>query len=168
MQNISDVIAEFILQMLGDSDTISISRNELALYFDCAPSQINYVLSTRFSLDRGYVIESRRGGGGFISLVRLTSAIPDILIILNEIGEGGVTYARACQLLDRITEDGIIAERDCIIIKAAISDKALLMPMGNKNILRASVLNSILRTLISIETRTDEIPKDLSQAKNNI
>ena len=65
MANISDIIERFLLDSLEKSDRISISRNELADYFDCAPSQINYVLSTRFTLDRGYIIESRRGGGIF-------------------------------------------------------------------------------------------------------
>ena len=64
MANISDIIESFLLETLGDNDTLNISRNELANYFACAPSQINYVLSTRFTPDRGYLIESRRGGAG--------------------------------------------------------------------------------------------------------
>jgi len=65
MATISDLIEQFIKSLMGESDTINISRNELAQYFDCAPSQINYVLATRFSFEHGFVIESRRGGGGF-------------------------------------------------------------------------------------------------------
>ena len=79
MANISDIIESFLLETLGDNDTLNISRNELANYFACAPSQINYVLSTRFTPDRGYLIESRRGGGGFITVARLSQE-PDELL----------------------------------------------------------------------------------------
>ena len=66
MASISDIIEKFILDNLGESDEIDISRNELANFFSCAPSQINYVLETRFTVDRGFVKESKRGGGGFV------------------------------------------------------------------------------------------------------
>ena len=70
MPNVSDIIEEFILSTMGNSDDINLSRNELAGFFNCAPSQINYVLTTRFNLNRGYVIQSQRGGGGFIKIVK--------------------------------------------------------------------------------------------------
>ena len=72
MANISDLIESFLIDLFGDESSIYISRNELAQYFNCAPSQINYVLSTRFTLDKGFAIESRRGGGGYVTLVRLS------------------------------------------------------------------------------------------------
>ena len=67
MQGLSDTIEQFIKALMdeGNSSQVEVRRNELAQYFNCAPSQINYVLATRFTLDRGYHIESRRGGGGF-------------------------------------------------------------------------------------------------------
>ena len=73
MSAISDSIEKFILTLLGEDDAIELQRNELAHYFSCAPSQINYVLATRFNLGRGYAIESRRGGGGYISCLLYTS-----------------------------------------------------------------------------------------------
>lgn len=71
MAKMSDLIEMFIKELLEDnsSDMIEIQRNELASYFKCAPSQINYVLTTRFSMDKGYLIESQRGGGGSIKIV---------------------------------------------------------------------------------------------------
>ena len=69
MARLSDMIEDFINALLNESDgQLELQRNELADYFECAPSQINYVLATRFSVDRGYYIESRRGGGGYIRL----------------------------------------------------------------------------------------------------
>ena len=71
MATVSDVIEEFILSILDNSNEIDLSRNELAEYFKCVPSQINYVLSTRFSPERGYYVESKRGGGGNIKIKRI-------------------------------------------------------------------------------------------------
>ncbi len=75
MANISDIIEQFILKSLGEDDSVDISRNELANFFSCAPSQINYVLETRFTVDRGFVKESRRGGGGFIKISKINIKI---------------------------------------------------------------------------------------------
>ena len=72
MANISDVIENFLTELFGDENSILISRNDLAQYFNCAPSQINYVLSTRFTVDKGYAVESKRGGGGYVTLIKLT------------------------------------------------------------------------------------------------
>ena len=69
MANLSDLIEAFLLRTQGEDDMLQISRNELANYFSVAPSQINYVLSTRFTPDRGYTVESRRGGGGCVTVV---------------------------------------------------------------------------------------------------
>ena len=71
MSNISDIIEAFILEQLEDMEDITLSRNELANFFNCAPSQINYVLSTRFTMPKGFMVESRRGGGGFIKISKM-------------------------------------------------------------------------------------------------
>ena len=70
MANISETIEQFIIATLGENDSVDISRNSLAEYFSCAPSQINYVLDTRFTIDRGFVKESKRGGSGYIKISR--------------------------------------------------------------------------------------------------
>ena len=87
MARLSDMIEEFIKALLEESNgQLELQRNELADYFECAPSQINYVLATRFSLDRGYYIESRRGGGGYIRIIRLDMDNNDyIMYLLREI-----------------------------------------------------------------------------------
>ncbi|MEL7601687.1 MAG: CtsR family transcriptional regulator, partial [Bacillota bacterium] len=72
MSVLSDSIELFIKELLDQSDEVSLQRNELAQHFNCAPSQINYVLATRFTPDKGYIIESRRGGGGYIRVLRLS------------------------------------------------------------------------------------------------
>ncbi|HEY8423592.1 MAG TPA: CtsR family transcriptional regulator [Clostridia bacterium] len=145
MATISDLIEQFIKRLMGESDTISISRNELAQYFDCAPSQINYVLATRFSLEHGFVIESKRGGGGFITLIKISPSYQELLKRLDEYTlKEGLTYQKAVQLIKRLCEEGIINQREAEIIKSAISDKALIVPTDCKDILRSNILKSIL------------------------
>ncbi len=90
---ISDVIEQFLLETIGDSDSIFISRNELAHYFSVAPSQINYVLSTRFTLERGYDIESKRGGGGYITIKRLNEEGYLMNLVKSGIGDK-IEYAK--------------------------------------------------------------------------
>lgn len=143
MANISDLIERFLLKSLDGSDRISISRNELADYFACAPSQINYVLATRFTLDRGYVIESRRGGGGYVTLVRIGSRsdILDELAGLNI--SDGLTYKRATDLIDRLVSEDHMTEAEGELIKPLLSDKALVAPGVDKGVLRAALVKNL-------------------------
>ena len=71
MAQLSNEIEKFIKDLMEDDSQVELKRNELAQHFGCAPSQINYVLATRFTIDHGYVIESRRGGGGYVHIVRM-------------------------------------------------------------------------------------------------
>lgn len=143
--NISDVIEKFILSVIGEEESIKLSRNELANYFSVAPSQINYVLSTRFCFDKGYVVESKRGGGGFVSLVRLSQdeneLLPTIIKQIDDIDY--LTYNRAEDIVERLARDKIIEKSECEIIKSAISDKALAVPMIGES-LRKNILKEIL------------------------
>ena len=87
MAQLSDSIEHFIKELMREDAHIELRRNELAQHFGCAPSQINYVLATRFSLDHGYIIESRRGGGGYVRILRMQSrAEPSFLdALLNRV-----------------------------------------------------------------------------------
>ena len=72
MRNISDIIEEYLKQVLekSEEEIVEIKRSEIANKFQCVPSQINYVINTRFTLERGYIVESKRGGGGFIRIIK--------------------------------------------------------------------------------------------------
>ncbi len=143
MANISDIIEQFLLSSLSESDKISISRNELADYFACAPSQINYVLATRFTLDRGFIIESRRGGGGYVTVLR----VGDESDILNELSmlniSDGLSFTRATQLVDRFVSEGYLSGSEGELIRQLLTDKALVAPGVNKDALRASLIKSL-------------------------
>ena len=102
MARISDIIAQFINDMIEDKKDkeVIIQRNELADKFNCAPSQINYVLTTRFTSEKGYMIESRRGGGGYIIIKRIeyNNKEKQVEAINKAIGES-LTYSAALLLL---------------------------------------------------------------------
>ncbi|MDE6028987.1 MAG: CtsR family transcriptional regulator [Clostridiales bacterium] len=143
--NVSDIIEKFLLDTLGDELSVNFNRNELATYFAVAPSQINYVLATRFTPERGYMTESRRGGGGYITLIRVNQNVDDVLAnYIDQTLSDGIDYGKACQILERLTTDGIFTENEAQLIKAAISDKALLAPTVAKNKLRGSILKCVL------------------------
>ncbi len=153
MSNISDIIEAFLLDTLGDENTLSISRNQLASYFAVAPSQINYVLSTRFTPAKGYVVQSRRGGGGFITVVRLTESPSTVAEeILSRPANEGYSYRTACQILERLIRDGLLTEREGVLVSAALSDKALLAPtVMQKDVLRASILKAVVSEALKQE-----------------
>ncbi|MDE5990611.1 MAG: CtsR family transcriptional regulator [Clostridia bacterium] len=145
MANISDEIEQFILSIWNDDEELKLSRNDLAQYFSVAPSQINYVLATRFSFDKGYIIESKRGGGGCITLVRINDSKDDVLHgIVQELDNiEALSFNRACNFVHRLEREGIIDEKEGDIIKSAISDKALNFPAHSANV-RKNVFKEIL------------------------
>lgn len=149
MSNISDIIEEFILEQLDDTDFINLSRNELANFFNCAPSQINYVLSTRFTLPKGYIIESHRGGGGYIKLERVNLNKNDYLknLISNTLLED-ISYSECIKILGDLNRLNILGEESCDVLKYALSQKALAMPIKIENKQRANILRNVLINIL--------------------
>lgn len=149
MANISDVIEQFILKSLKEDGTVEISRNDLAGFFSCVPSQINYVLETRFTLDRGFVKESRRGGGGFIRISKVPVSDDTYVnsLIMESIGDE-LTERRSSQILDKLQDDEVIEPRERMLIQASISERALNMPYSFKDKLRAQIFKNVLVVLL--------------------
>lgn len=151
MARISDTIEEFLKMLLEESDgKLEIQRNELADYFECAPSQINYVLATRFSLERGYYIESRRGGGGYIRIIYLDIDDDDYLyqLITGQIGDK-LSESEAENIVDSLEERQIISAREAFIIKAGLQNKAIGIPASLRDNIRASILKSMLTAILA-------------------
>lgn len=141
MAKLSDIIEQFLLKTLGEEEQVDISRNELATFFSCAPSQINYVLDTRFTIDRGYLIESQRGGGGYIKITRVPLE-PDSDIVASVGNE--LTFKRMCHMLDNLQKEGIVSGEEKKIIEIALSDSALQMPFAMRETVRAQSFKSIV------------------------
>jgi len=153
MSVLSDTIENFIKSLIGEYEgRIELQRNELAQHFNCAPSQINYVLATRFTPDRGYIIESRRGGGGYIRVVRLDMEESGHLLelVTTRIGDS-ISERDAADVIFRLVEGDVISEREGALMGAAVSDKALGVPAMVKDVIRAGVLKQMLYALMSRE-----------------
>ena len=143
MASRSDIIEQFILSTLAQDSFIELSRNDLAKFFDCAPSQINYVLNTRFTVNNGYVIESVRGGAGFIKVIKLTNT-RDNLRNLLDICTNPLTEIEGAQILDNLTSNKLLTVGENHVLKRAISTKALNNPLNMDEILRANILKEII------------------------
>ena len=148
---LSDLISQTIIEMLSESETgaTEIKRNEFANMLGCVPSQINYVLSSRFTPENGYIVESRRGGGGYIKITRIRlDRSSAIMHIVNSIGsEISINAVRI--ILDNLFEQGVITAEQNVLLRAAISDKCYMdIPPIIRNRVRASVFKNMLITCI--------------------
>lgn len=145
---ISDIIEEFIKEMLEEqNEVIEIQRNELAEYFNCVPSQINYVISTRFKPSQGYYVESRRGGGGHIKIKKISNSKEDyIMHIINNIGNE-MSANEVDILISDFLSYGLINEKEAKLLKVATSDNVLQLPKEIKEQLRARIFKNMLLNL---------------------
>jgi len=152
MPNLADVIENFIKEMFHEGKNIlEIQRNELASKFRCAPSQINYVLTTRFTVERGYIVESRRGGGGYIRIKKLKIRNDEFLRELIELVGDSISSTKAAGLVQFMLEEGIISDREAELFKAAINRKNLEIPLPERDRLRARLLKAMIAALLGHE-----------------
>ena len=144
----SDLIEEFIKELFDEeSQQIEIQRNELAEHFNCVPSQINYVISTRFKPSQGYYVESKRGGGGHITIKKVNNTKEDyIMHIINNIGDE-ITAGEVDILISDFLTYNIIEEKEAKLIKVATSDNVLAPAKNTKDYLRARILKNMLINL---------------------
>ncbi len=147
--NISDIIENFIQETIDTSGGVAeLRRSELAIRFGCVPSQINYVLTTRFTAERGYIIESRRGGGGYILIKHIS--LPDdgrVMHAVSNIGDS-IDFPCAGRCVQSLRSFGLASERECELMLAALSDRALPCDGISRDRLRATILKNMLLRLI--------------------
>ena len=148
---LSDSIEQFIKDLLSqESAEVELKRNELAEYFGCAPSQINYVLATRFSPDHGYLTESRRGGGGYIRIVRVVeSGSQRLMYLINERIGDSLEEDECLRLISQLKEQRIVTADEATLMASAVSTRALGIPVPDamKGVLRAKMMKSMLMTI---------------------
>ena len=156
---LSDTIESFIKQMLQEEQyEVELKRNELAEYFHCAPSQINYVLATRFTPDHGYVTSSQRGGGGYIRIVRVRQSSTDHLSYLLRERIGDSLDAQTAQILcAQLAERKVVSLEQAQLMAAAVSPQALSAPIPEavKDALRAKILKYMLLTIAQQQAQTE-------------
>lgn len=147
-------IERYLKSLLEDSDegVIELQRNELAGIFKCVPSQINYVLSTRFSLQQGYVVESRRGGGGYVRIVKLS--LPSIEWLYNfvlENLENEVAQNVAEGLIQRLHEEGMLTSRETQLLYKMLHRDTLQLELPERDRLRARLLRAVLLEISKVD-----------------
>lgn len=156
---LSDTIESFIKQMLQEEQyEVELKRNELAEYFHCAPSQINYVLATRFTPDHGYVTSSQRGGGGYIRIVRVRQSSTDHLSYLLRERIGDSLDAQTAQILcAQLAERKVVSLEQAQLMAAAVSPQALSAPAPEaiKDAMRAKILKYMLLTIAQQQAQTE-------------
>ena len=142
---ISDIIAEFIRAELEDSDVLELQRSDLAERFHCVPSQINYVMSTRFSPEHGYIVESRRGGGGYIRISRVRVDRPTLLMhFINSIGQE-IDLPSALAIVENLEGADAISQDTANILRLVLGDTALrTVPRLARDALRADLMRQVL------------------------
>ena len=146
----SDLVTQYIKNILEQQDgEAEIKRNELATTLGCVPSQINYVITSRFTPEQGYIVESRRGGGGYIRITRInTTRGGAIMHIVNSIGTA-LDKATAEIMLDNMHTRGIIDARTAKLMAAAVGERAYLsVPQQYRDSIRATVFKNMLLTLL--------------------
>lgn len=150
MRNISDIIEGYLKQIieLEGKGHIEIKRSELADKFQCVPSQINYVINTRFTAERGYLVESKRGGGGYIRILRVASHSRNALFdeIARQI-EATVPQTAAEHIIYRLIDEEVVSKREAKLMLAAIDRTTLQLPLPIRDEIRARVLRAMLMTL---------------------
>ncbi len=152
MRNISEIIEHYIKQIMekNEANAVEIQRNELAEKFQCVPSQINYVIATRFSVEKGYIVESKRGGGGYIRIqqIELSSrgAIRDIIF---QTIQSHIDQVTAEGLIYQLLEGGFLTHREACLIQAAIHRDVLQFKLPLRDEVRATLLRAMLISLLT-------------------
>ena len=150
MSNITNLIEKYIKSLLAQSQVnyIDIQRNELAISFSCVPSQINYVLATRFTTEHGYMVESKRGGGGYVRITRIPLGHRAQIInyLGNLIGEH-ISQQSAEGIISRLLEEEVVTVREAKLLKAAISKDVLKLALPVRDRIRAGIFKAMLYSL---------------------
>lgn len=147
-QNMSDIIEAYIKQILKQKEQVEIRRNEMASHFNCVPSQINYVINTRFTEQHGYLVESKRGGGGYIRIMKVTfmDEVEYLDEMIKMIGDS-ISERDAFAIVQNIFNKKLISKREGNII-LAILDKSSLQVFGNdEDAVRAHLLTKQLQSI---------------------
>lgn len=145
--NTSDMIEAYLKKILEDSEMIEIRRTEMADLFDCVPSQINYVINTRFTIQRGYAVESKRGGGGYIRIEKVKiSDKHRFLEQVDQLFEDRISEKDAVSIVQKLYEEDILTKSEGNLLLAMLS-RAALNGFEAEHGIRAALLHTLLERL---------------------
>jgi len=150
VRNISDIIEQYLKNVLDSSgkEIVEIKRSEIADRFQCVPSQINYVINTRFTIERGYVVESKRGGGGYIRIIKVRAdnqahLLDQILRLINQ----RLSQAAAEDIIGRLVTEEVISSREAKLMLSVIDRSVLYIDLPHRDELRARMVKAMLTSL---------------------
>jgi transcriptional regulator CtsR len=150
VRNISDIIENYLKHVLemSDQDIVEIKRSEIADKFQCVPSQINYVINTRFTIERGYLVESKRGGGGYIRIIKVQAydhahLIDNLLSLIHT----RVSQSSAEDVIYRLVEEDVVTNREAKIMLSVLDRSVLYIELPQRDELRARMLKAMLIAL---------------------
>lgn len=150
LRNISDVIEHYLKQVLemSEKEIVEIKRSEIADKFQCVPSQINYVINTRFTIEKGYIVESKRGGGGYIRIMRVQSYDhADLIDQLLSIIDNRISQNSAENVIYRLVEEEVISKREAKIMLSVMDRSVLYIDLPYRDELRSRMIKAMLTTL---------------------
>lgn len=143
-QNMSDIIEAYLKQVLQQAEHVEIRRSEIADRFQCVPSQINYVINTRFTPQKGYIVESKRGGGGYIRIMKLHIVDEaDFIDAMCDLIEDAISVRDATEIVKNLYKNDILTGREAAIMHSAI-DKDAYAEIDNADRVRAIILKNML------------------------
>lgn len=149
-KNISDIIEQYLKQILEQNgkEILEIKRSEIADKFQCVPSQINYVINTRFTSERGYIVESKRGGGGYIRIIKIkmNDKIDLINNIMNQIYTR-LSQAASDDIILRLLENAVITESEAKLMVSVMDRSVLYIDLPERDELRARMMKAMLTSL---------------------
>ncbi len=146
-RNTSDLIEAYLKEILRDNEEIEIRRSQLASQFHCVPSQINYVIKTRFSLEQGYQVKSKRGGGGYIRIMKLN--IANQYLFLNDLKKQvplELSYSKGQRFIEKLEEENLLTSREKIMLNALLEEKTLGV-FSEEKLIRSAQLIRLLERL---------------------
>ena len=142
------MIEKFIRELFDEGNSIEIQRNDLAEKFNCVPSQINYVISTRFTPNHGYYVESKRGGGGHITITKVNLTKSNYLMhIISSIGDQ-ITAQDVSIFISNFLSYDIITKTEAKLLKVATSDNVLTINTKDRDRVRANIFKNMLLNLV--------------------
>lgn len=150
MRNISDIIENYLKKVLelSEEEIVEIKRSEVADKFQCVPSQINYVINTRFTIERGYLVESKRGGGGYIRISKVRthdkSHLIDQLFALIELR---ISQSSAQDIILRLIEERIVTEKEARLMLSVVDRAVIYVELPLRDEIRARMLKAMLQAI---------------------
>ena len=147
-QNMSDLIESYLKNVLLSNETVEIRRSEIADQFNCVPSQINYVINTRFTIQQGYVVESKRGGGGYIRIMKVN--LVDEMDVLNTLGDlipPQLSVREANHLLQNLYENELISKREAQMMALMMEKDTFPVPVKNGDEIRSNMMKKLIDNL---------------------